>query len=449
LGALAAAGFATTTFGKKRSFSRQFAAAADNSEEQSILLLEEFGRIAHEHDGTCDEMAAKTRAFQDQHADAIERMQIEQVAWPDDRLARHADTYGERRLVVVDQVNAAYERCQALSPGGATGTPFATPIVAPLATPQASPAADRDNGDRLGFFQQTEACTPSNYNFKPDAFCHNGDWSSPSFQWPAYCPMDVIDDTCELCTQHPDGIAIDDWCTKWWPQDCLAPDGTKKCKIYIKHGGGGVAGANCDVLKETQSPTAQCHSRKSDWSSPTFKWPAVCSHTVIDQYCVLCTEDYAGHVNPDFCAQTWPQDCHSTTEGNICYIGYHIPEGSSCCEQNCPISTVSCALHIFASFTGDYHCAGCLSSWCGSTDRCLEDCKANDCCDGACGESDSGLPFDDGDDDDDTTDFPGGESRRGGTPVPIGTPDVAPTEEPPPEVPTEAPSTPPIATPLS
>jgi hypothetical protein len=59
----------------------------------------------------------------------------------------------------------------------------------------------------------------------------------------------------------------------------------------------------------------------------------------------------------------------------------------SCCTQNCPITTADCAYNWGGGVGSGDDCLICMTSWCGSTDHCLENCESNDCCNSSCSDS--------------------------------------------------------------
>lgn len=397
IGALAAAGFAATAFGQRRSFTRAMDEAGDDLEEKSVLLFEELGRIAHDHDGTCDELATKVQAFQEQYSDQIKAIQAEEAKWTAEHRASHADTYGERRMVVVDRVTAVLERCH---PELDIDRPPSTPVGAtPLATPSAlaglaalvPTGTDRASIRRLA--SQDSGCTLDNYNFLPEAYCakQDSDWTSPSFQWPAYCPSGSIDGSCDLCEDVYNGSTIPNICTQYWPQDCNDANDQNVCDVKYHHSHGGIAGAICESVDQSKiisSTKSRCYSRDSDWNSPEFTWSLYCPKGYIDDDCIDCQTDssYAGLAGQDICTHYWPQDCDKSGE-NICYIGFHVDEDVVCCHENCPMSTGDCIASTAYAIFGNPACGSCHLMWCGSSSHCYSLCIEDGCCRSACGQA--------------------------------------------------------------
>lgn len=468
IGALAAAGFAATAFGQRRSFSRTLAEAADDLEEQSVLLFEELGRIAHDHDGTCDELARKVEDFQEQYKDQIKAIQAEEAKWTAEHRASHADTYGERRMVVVDRVTSVLERCH---PELDIDRPPSTPVAAtPLAAPSAIgfaafASAGMENVSFRGFASQHSGCTSDNVNFYPEAYCtkQDSDWTSPSFQWPAYCSSGSIDGSCDLCEYDGSGnTRVGDMCTKYWPQDCLDSSNQDICEVKYHHSHGGIAGAVCESLDQSKiisTNGARCYSRDNDWHSPEFKWSLYCPKGYIDDDCIDCQTDssYAGLEGPAICTQYWPQDCDESGE-NICYVGFHVDEDVVCCHENCPMSTGDCIASTAYAVFGNPACGSCHLMWCGSSSHCYSLCIEDGCCRSACGQaivpitssaspvaSPTGDPVA-------TPTSPSGTPLASPTAAPTNAPTSVPTSLPtavPTSAPTVEPTNPPTAVPTS
>ncbi len=443
LAALAAAGFATTALGQRRDFESKLAMAEDDPEEQMVLLFEEVGRLAHEHDGACDALAEKMRTFHDRHRDQIESQRAEEATWSKDRRIRHADTYGDRRDAVVAQVTAALDRCKGGS-GNAASPVAATPAaMLPSADLAARIPTSTGRTTVQTWAQDTVGCGPDTYNFQLEAYCarEHSDWTSPSFQWPGYCEDWTIDDNCEICTTLvPTTQSGPDFCAQYWPQDCVV-SGENVCHVDYHNTTGGIASAICDDYADRGkifSDTVYCFSRESSWSSRKFTWNVYCPDGRIEHNCIDCQTDssYEGLAGPDICARYWPQDCLKNGTENICYVGYHV----TCCEENCPQSTSSCTISVLESLGDDYECAQCIMSWCGSYSKCQEYCTSEDCCDQAC-SSDYVPPPPDG---------PG--PLAPGTPnaaTPAGTPSFVPPPLPPGTPPTEVPPPLPPSTPAT
>lgn len=55
------------------------------------------------------------------------------------------------------------------------------------------------------------------------------------------------------------------------------------------------------------------------------------------------------------------------------------------CDNECPISTWDCTQYWIYCTAGD-RCACCMSSLCGSTSHCKNDCNSNECCATPCGD---------------------------------------------------------------
>ena len=454
LGALIASGFAATAFGQRRLITDAASDIPPDSEEEMVALLEQLGQIAQDHNGTCEELTRKAMIFDETYRVRIERNLFEEKSWSEEHRALHADTYGGRRLAVVDQVQAAQERCQLFGMEPSSDDPLSTPVPREQATPMASPVAYVPGGmvtrsaQNRSLATELGVCTLENTNFMVEAYCandHHGYWAGPSFQWPAYCPSGAIDDTCGLCEVNAKNENIDQFCHKVWPQDCseyiLAGPGL--CEVKHHHGGGGVAGVNCDAIPANQETQARCYSSKSGWHSPEFSWPGYCPHGYIDHDCFMCSEGH-GEQNPAWCEHWWPQDCHSDTYGNICYIGWHVNETVVCCEHTCPEHTGDCTLSVLIALSGDAMCGGCLVQLCGSTSHCLHLCEDSNvgCCKSACSRAvipvigaSEGTPA--------ATPIPDGSPASNATPIADETPTsepASPTSEP--ASPTSGPASP-------
>jgi hypothetical protein len=396
IGALIAGGFAATALGQRRLFSGASSDIPPDSEEEMVALLEQLGQIAQDHNGTCEELTRKAISFDETYRTRIERNRAEEETWTAEHRALHADTYGDRRLAVVEQVQAAQARCLAAgayipgkeSPGTPVASESATPVASPIASSRGRRVANSELDRALA--QAAGACTEANFNFLPESFCvsSDSDWTSPVFQWPAYCPSGFIDHTCVLCDTTTGNLSDQEFCHKYWPKYCgeWVVGVPPICDLGFNHGGGGIAGANCDVIDAKTTTEARCYSRKSDWHSPEFPWPAMCPEGYIDHDCILCSEDPNGGINPQICEKYWPQDCLSETEGNICYIGWHVDETVVCCEKMCPEHTGDCTLAVLVALSGDAICGGCLVQLCGSTSHCLHMCEESNvgCCSSAC-----------------------------------------------------------------
>jgi hypothetical protein len=419
LGALVAAGFAGTALGQRRDFEAKLANADDDPEEQMVLLFEEVGRLAYEHEGTCDALAEKMRNFQARHSDQIEDMRAEEVTWSKEHRERHADTYGDRRQAVVDQVTAALDRCKTGS--GNAASPVAATPAALLSSADLAARVPTGPGRTSvhTWAQDTIECAATGYNFQLEGYCarEHSDWTSPSFQWPGYCDSWNIDENCDICDENtPGDLSGPEFCAKYWPQDCVE-SGANVCHVDYHNTHGGVASALCEEGKfngKIFSDTVYCYSRESSWSSRKFTWNIYCPDGRIEHNCIDCQTDaaYEGLEGAEVCAKYWPQDCLMDGTRNVCYVGYHV----TCCDENCPQSTTSCTISILESLGDDYECAQCILSWCGSTSKCQEFCTREDCCAQACSSDYVPPP-------------PGGLVKRG-TPVPLGTPDASPVGTP-------------------
>jgi hypothetical protein len=437
LGALAAAGFATTAFGQRRTFTQTLARAADDPGEQLVLFFEEIGRIAHEHGGTCAALAKKVRDFEEQHHDTFEQLRAEEATWTHEQHVAHADTYGDRRQVAVDRILAARAHC--VFEGDAPGPPAPPPVSFGVSAPL---LAGMGSATTRGFAQAATTCTQDNFNFVPSVYCAkvDSDWASPHFHWPAYCSSGNLDGSCDLCAENNGGTSNNGGpstnpgvCVQYWPQDCQGSDGQNMCELKYSQSHSGLAGAICSRADSAHvfSSPSRCYSSHSDWHSPQFPWDLYCPQGYVDHDCVVCTETGSA-ANGEVCTEYWPQDC-SRPEGNICAVGFNVNETDVCCEKNCPMSTSDCALNAASAFFGDAECGACMLSWCGSTSKCLEYCETNDCCDDACSSAYVPPP-------------PAGEGRTGGTPVSLGTPVTTPAT---PAIPVQPPTVvPPPSTPI-
>jgi len=159
-------------------------------------------------------------------------------------------------------------------------------------------------------------------------------------------------------------------------------------------------------------PLVMCHLIGGDWYSPRFYWPITCPDGHISHDCGFCPE---GDLNGDvFCNQHWPDQC---PPDRPCGLALHV----GCCEENCPVSTGDCALNWITGTGSGTACDTCMTGWCGSYDRCIEDCDSSDCCNTACSSSNVPDPP------------PAGQ-------VQVGTPSPSPATPPP--------SSPPAATPV-
>jgi hypothetical protein len=414
LGALVAAGFATTALGQRRDFDAKLADAADDPEEQTVLLFEEIGRITHEHDGTCEELSEKVRRFRDSHIEQLERIRAEEATWTKDHRIQHANTYGDRRDVVVDRVNAGLEQCKTVA-GGAASPMAATPAaLLPSADLAARVPTRTDRTTVHTWAQDTVGCSPDSYNFMLEANCVRGDsdWKGPDIQWPGLCESWTIDDGCELCSENvPGELTGPEFCAKWWPQDCVR-SGENACHVEYHGTHGGIAAAICEdegIKDKVFSDTVRCYSRESDWASREFTWNVYCPHGHIDKDCINCQTGFDALEGAEACVKYWPDQCHAKSGKNNCYIGYHV----TCCEESCPITSGDCSFNIIDSILGNARCAACETAWCGSYSRCLTNCDNMDCCTDEC-SSHNVIPH-----------VPPGGLVKPGTPVPLGTPDVA------------------------
>ncbi len=434
LGALVATGFAATQIGQGRSFERALAQAEDDPGEQSILLLEEIGRLAEAHKGTCSKLRKTIRDFQKKYQSEFDRLRAEELTWSDEQLAEHADTYGDRRMAVVDKVTAAIQRCEAESDSSDTVT--ADLSLVPLSGLAAQGQPSINQSAIRGFAQGDVGCTLDNHNFLIEAYCakQDSDWTSPSFQWPAYCPSGDIDGSCELCADEPSGTSTNPGiCTQYWPQDCLGSNGQNLCDVEYHQSHGGTAGAICSQNDpdHVMSAPARCYDRNSDWHSPDFTWEVFCPKGFVDHDCIDCI-DSGSTTQPEVCVEYWPQNCQDA-DGNHCYVGFHVDDTDVCCHENCPVHTHDCILSVLAVLYGSYECGGCMLSWCGSTSDCVEHCSAEDCCNEACSSAPTPpppgpVPFNPY-----ATPIVDGTPTPDVTPVPLvpGTPTVVPPPLPP------------------
>lgn len=445
IGALFAAGFATTALGQRRAFEATLASAADDLEEQSVLLFEELGRIADEHEGTCRALNLKVNKLQEKHKDLVDDILANEATWTDDYRAEHADRYGDRRLVVVDQIKGANASCTV--DAADLETPMSVPAVSASPSAGSSPEPIGMDHDAMhGLASQSgEACTPDNTNFYVSAYCWNdgsgddyGGWTSPIFQWPAYCASNNIDGNCQLCPTGFDNLGIYEVCSKYWSDKCLDGDDDDHCQVKYHDIHGGITSADCskaDPNKVISNKQNKCYDSRSDWSSPVFTWSQFCPKGYVDHDCIDCQSGFDNLQGPDVCAKYWPQDCVESGR-NYCYIGFHVDDNAACCHDQCPQSTGAC-YSSGGLAVGMPGCGICMLEWCGPTSHCLSACENNDCCYEPCNSSSY-----------EGTDSPAVGEARTGTPVPLGTPDGTPGV-PPTTAPTSAPTMAPTIVPTS
>ncbi|MGB3329680.1 MAG: hypothetical protein WBA46_12045 [Thermomicrobiales bacterium] len=435
IAALAATGFAATSFGKRHAFDRALARTLDDPDERGIIFIEEIARLAKEHSSDCDDLHETFRVFKEQYKDELAAIGAVESTWTKDQIRENVIKYGDRRQAAADTIMPVMEACSPAKGAvvGASGTEFGLGSV-----DVRSMVGIGVIGGTQGLAQSdAEGCTLQNYNFLVEGYCHKPgtDWSSPSFQWPAYCADGDIDGNCDMCEHDFRGSETNpEICIKYWPQDCKDSDGNNLCVVDHHWTHGGIATSVCADRPEANvlTTTAHCFSSRSDWSSPEFTWEMFCPKGYGDSDCIDCG-DYNGETAPGICEKYWPQDCHSDTYGNICYVGFHYSQVDADCHEECPLSNWDCASSWIEGMTADGQaCGGCQSAWCGSESHCMERCVATGACADECGgDGSSGgswNPDEDGGDDD----FPGGEGRDGGTPQPLNTntPTTTPTASP-------------------
>lgn len=448
LGAVMAGGLIVSRIRQEPTFAEIYAEAADDPGEQSVLLLEELGRLAEDHNGNCSTLRETVRDFQHEYQDEFDRLRADEKTWSRERLIEHAAIYGERRLAVVDKVTASLDQCTARTEGVDLGL---TSMTALPSFGLEDPALAGLNQTATRRFSQADtSCTPDNHNFLVEAYCarHDSDWTSPTFQWPAYCSSFDIDGSCDLCAENTAGtLSTTDFCTHYWPQDCYDSNGQNVCHVDYYQTHGGSAGAICDQHHGDylQTAPARCYSRTSDWSSPEFTWDLYCPKGYVDHDCIDCIHTSWGS-QPEVCVEYWPQDCQ-TSDGNNCYVGFHVNETELCCHQNCPVGSSDCTISAFAAFFGSYECGACMLSWCGPMSNCLEHCNSEGCCDSDCSTDPVPPPPDPpavvphGTPIHFATPVPATPTPAG-TPVPIGTPTPVGTPTSVPVTPTVPPATP-------
>lgn len=467
LGALATGGIAMTAFGKRRAFERAIAGTLEDPDERGVLFIEEIARIAREQTGSCDDLHRTFQEFQEQYKDELAEIRAVESTWTKDHIRQNVIKYGARRQAAADAITPVMERCNPDDGASNSGMVQASSRD----TTNLASLLGMGMGATRGLAQSGAGCSPDNYNFLVEGYCHKPgtDWSSPSFQWPAYCANGDIDDDCDLCAENTAGTNTNPGiCTHYWPDDCLDGEGNNLCVVDYHHTHGGISTSVCDdrPAANVLTATARCYSHDSDWHSPDFTWQIFCPKGYGDSDCIDCGE-YNGDTAPEICEKYWPQDCVREGYGNICYVGFHYSQVDADCHDECPMSHGDCAASWLEGLTGDaYNCGACQSAWCGSEEHCMDRCVATGGCDDECGSGGSSGGSWNSDDDDD---FPGGEGRTGGTPVPIhgtgtpagthtatptGTPSATPTGTPggtptetPAVTPTAAPTNTPTATP--
>lgn len=114
--------------------------------------------------------------------------------------------------------------------------------------------------------------------------------------------------------------------------------------------------------------------------------------------CTACISDFA-----TFCSEL-TDPCQQTictlTVSPVTPVTPSGDGGTGCCDDACPQSTSDC-MESGAGCTAGDSCSCCMTSWCGSTDRCDTNCETNACCDTPCSDSpDGGGGDDDGGGDD-------------------------------------------------
>jgi len=422
MAAFAASGFVARIFGRQSAFDRALAQTLDDPDERGILFIEKIAQLAKEHSSNCDDLHETFRQFKESHQDELAAIGAVESNWTKDQIRESVIKYGDRRQVAVDIITPIMEACPPADRAVRSGS---IESVVLGSTDIASMAGIGVIGATRGLAQSdATGCTLQNYNFLVEGYCHKPgtDWSSPSFQWPAYCADGDIDGNCDMCEHNVQGTLTNpEICIKYWPQDCMDGEGNNLCVVDHHWTHGGIATSVCADRPAANVLTtiAHCFSSRSDWSSPEFQWEMFCPKGYGDSDCIDCG-DYNGQSAPEICEKYWPQDCHSDTYGNICYVGFHYSQVDADCHEECPLSNWECAASWIEGMTADGQaCGGCQSAWCGDESHCMDKCVATGACADECGSDGSSggswNPDEDGGDDD----FPGGEGRTGGTPIPL------------------------------
>jgi hypothetical protein len=111
-----------------------------------------------------------------------------------------------------------------------------------------------------------------------------------------------------------------------------------------------------------------------------------CSENHVGGKCVNCRSQYDHSCSMHFPDVCWKPDYPGAKTGQNFCAAKEIDQDHCDCSETCPISTADCAFFAGGGGAGST-CSACWTAMCGSTDRCMLDCKSNSCCDSPCNSS--------------------------------------------------------------
>ena len=124
LGSLGLTGLAAIGREQLRETPSSFAQEVD-SEELSVIFLEQLAELVRTHTGSCEELRSKARQWHEEHREEIDRLRIEHADWSREQRVAHAELYEERREAAFEALRPILEECD-FSPGPeGTETPVA------------------------------------------------------------------------------------------------------------------------------------------------------------------------------------------------------------------------------------------------------------------------------------------------------------------------------------
>lgn len=383
---LTASGMALLGIGSQTNLARSLQDAA-STEEQSVILYEEMGKIAQDHAGSCVDLANKFGQFHTTYSDLIPQFEAEQAAWTKDKRTEHAETYGDRREVTTNRILAALSRCSfdvadatsGLTPvEAASGTTTNTRAWQPLATPvlpvtPAIPIAPATPAPSvtpaipiIPVTPVTPAIpvTPSGTEQPAaDASTCDGEVSVAcvNFDTGLRSAFAVVPATCggSLCTP----CVSEDYCSTTYPDICS--DGACAPETFS-------SSTTC-----TDQVEFTCLNSNTFLASPYFLVTATCD----GDDCTPCADD-------NYCSTAFPDICPP----GECALQYNSTD--VCCGEQCPFSTAKCmALGVaygldMSSNSGIIDpCVECEFHWCSRAESCYECCESSDCCTDSCSSS--------------------------------------------------------------